>query len=83
MAERPLTPGQVADLFGVTVTTVGEWAENGKLPCFKTPGGQRRFRRSDVYALLPDPVVCECADPDPDAVGECASCHRLVPRAAS
>jgi excisionase family DNA binding protein len=50
--ERPLTPGQVADLFGVTVVTVAEWADTGKLPCFRTPGGQRRFRREDVEALL-------------------------------
>lgn len=59
---RPLTPGEVAALFSVTVQTVGEWAESGKLPHFKTPGGQRRFRREDVAALLPP------ADSEPEAV---------------
>lgn len=52
MTERPLNPGQVADIFGVTTVTVAEWADTGKLPCFKTPGGQRRFRRADVEAFL-------------------------------
>lgn len=49
---RPLTPGQVAAMFGVTVGTVGQWAEEGKLAYFKTPGGHRRFRRSTVDAFL-------------------------------
>lgn len=52
MTERPLTSGQVADIFGVTSVTVGEWAESGKLRSFKTPGGHRRFRRADVEEFL-------------------------------
>lgn len=50
--ERPLTPGAVADMFGVSVVTVGSWADDGKLPHFKTPGGQRRFRQKDVEAFM-------------------------------
>ena len=46
-----LTSKDVALVFGVTTTTVREWAEEGKLPSFKTPGGHRRFRREDVYAV--------------------------------
>lgn len=58
MTDRPLTSGQVAELFGVVPETVAVWADEGKLPHFKTPGGQRRFRRVDVEAFLsalPDP----------------------------
>jgi excisionase family DNA binding protein len=51
-SDRPLSPGQVAKLFGVSVTTVANWADEGLIPHFKTPGGQRRFRRSDVEAFL-------------------------------
>ena len=40
-------------MFGVTVTTVAKWADDGKVPFFTTPGGQRRFRPADVAALLP------------------------------
>lgn len=47
-----LTPGQVAAIFKVSVTTVGKWADVGKLPHFRTPGGQRRFRMADVQTFL-------------------------------
>ena len=46
-----LTPKDVAGLFYVHPSTVVAWAEAGKLPFFKTPGGQRRFRREDVEAF--------------------------------
>lgn len=52
-SDRPLSPGQVAKLFGVSVTTVANWADEGLLPCFKTPGGQRRFRPEDVERFIP------------------------------
>lgn len=52
MTERPLTSTQVADIFGVTAVTVGEWADSGKLRSFKTPGGHRRFRRADVDEFI-------------------------------
>lgn len=50
--ERPLTPGDVAAIFGVSIETVAAWADDGRLPHFKTPTGQRRFRRADVDALI-------------------------------
>lgn len=49
---RSLTPAQVADIFGVSVATVRDWANDGLLPSFRTPGGQRRFRQEDVDAYL-------------------------------
>ena len=49
-----MSTGQVAELFGVAPETVGQWADDGKLPCFKTPGGQRRFLFSDIAPFLPD-----------------------------
>ena len=49
-----LTPAEVADLFRVTPDAVRQWAQDGKLPYFVTPGGHRRFRRSDVDALASD-----------------------------
>lgn len=47
-----MTSGDVAAVFGVDVTTVARWADDGRLPHFKTPGGRRRFRREDVEAFL-------------------------------
>lgn len=37
-----------ADLLGVHPATVRIWADNGDLPSRRTPGGHRRFRKSDV-----------------------------------
>lgn len=52
--EVPLSPSEVARAFKVSVTTVRDWADSGLLPHFKTPGGQRRFRREDVDKFLRD-----------------------------
>lgn len=47
-----LTPREVATIFRVDSKTVTRWADKGKLPCFRTPAGHRRFHRADVEALL-------------------------------
>lgn len=44
--------GDVARLLGVTIPTVRNWEKGGKIAAVRTPGGQRRFRRSDVDALI-------------------------------
>jgi excisionase family DNA binding protein len=44
--------GEVAKCFGVAVSTVRNWELKGHLTAIRTPGGQRRFRRTDVEALL-------------------------------
>ena len=53
-ADELLTPTQVAQLFGVNPKTVTRWANSGRLGFIRTPGGHRRFRRSEVTALLAD-----------------------------
>ena len=54
-----LTTAEVAALARVDISTVARWARDGQLlPAQKTPGGHRRFRRSDVLAALdPKPVA--------------------------
>ena len=47
-----ITTRAAASLLGVGTTSVKRWADEGTLPCVKTAGGHRRFRRSDVMALL-------------------------------
>lgn len=39
-------------MFGVSTHAVAKWADDGLIPCFKTPGGQRRFRREDVEVFI-------------------------------
>ena len=50
--DRLLTPSEVASLFRVGIRTVGKWARTGRLTSVRTPGGHRRYRASEVEALL-------------------------------
>ncbi len=48
-----LTSAEVAEKFGVSAKSVARWAKEGKLKAaFRTLGGHRRYRESDVEALL-------------------------------
>lgn len=56
--EPLLTPAEVAALFRVDPKTVTRWAKAGRLKSIRTLGGHRRYRESQVRALLegvPDP----------------------------
>ena len=58
--EALLTPAEVAALFRVDPKTVTRWAKAGKLSSIRTLGGHRRYRASEVHALL-----AEAAPPAP------------------
>jgi excisionase family DNA binding protein len=47
-----LTPSEVASLFRVDPKTVTRWAKSGKLTSIRTLGGHRRYKESEVKALL-------------------------------
>jgi excisionase family DNA binding protein len=47
-----LTPSEVAELFRVDPKTVTRWAKSGKLTSIRTLGGHRRYKESEVKALL-------------------------------
>lgn len=47
-----LTPAEVARLFRVDPKTVTRWAKAGRLDSIRTLGGHRRFKESEVQALL-------------------------------
>jgi len=51
-SEILLTPSEVATLFRVDPKTVTRWAKAGKLTAIRTLGGHRRYRASEVKALL-------------------------------
>ena len=50
--ERMLATRDVAALFSVDPSTVQDWANAGKLSVIRTLGGHRRYRESEVRALL-------------------------------
>jgi len=47
-----LSLGEASHLLGVHPATLRQWADQGKIPVFRTPGGHRRFAEADVRALL-------------------------------
>ena len=49
--KRFLSRAEVAAIFDVSPTTITRWGREGKLPCVRTLGGQRRYRREDVLSL--------------------------------
>jgi excisionase family DNA binding protein len=57
-AKRPteqsewLTLGQAARYLGVAQSTLRKWCDAGRVPAFTTPGGHRRFRRSDLDEFI-------------------------------
>jgi excisionase family DNA binding protein len=55
VTERLLTARELADLLGLSASTVLDWHEAGRIPSFKLgagPGGPVRFRLRDVEAWL-------------------------------
>ena len=50
--EKLLTPAEVASLFRVDPKTVTRWAKAGRLTSIRTLGGHRRYKESEVKALL-------------------------------
>jgi excisionase family DNA binding protein len=47
-----LTLGQAARFLGVAQSTIRKWSDQGRVPAFYTPGGHRRYRRSDLERFL-------------------------------
>ena len=50
--EALLTPSEVAAMFRVDPKTVTRWAKAGKLSAIRTLGGHRRYRESEIRALI-------------------------------
>jgi excisionase family DNA binding protein len=47
-----LRTAQVAELLHVSPKTVSRWAQEGRLPFFRTLGGHRRYPDREIRALL-------------------------------
>jgi excisionase family DNA binding protein len=47
-----LTPAEVAKIFRVDPKTVTRWAKAGKITAIRTLGGHRRYRQSEIQALV-------------------------------
>jgi excisionase family DNA binding protein len=49
---RWLTLSAASKLLGVHPATLRQWADAGKVPSYRTPGGHRRFRAEDIRVFL-------------------------------
>jgi excisionase family DNA binding protein len=47
-----LSTTEASDRLGVHPTTLRRWVDAGNIPCFRTPGGHRRFRAADLAAWM-------------------------------
>jgi len=50
---------QAAELLDVSPSTLRRWSDAGKVSSRRTPGGQRRFSRDDLVALLTPQEIAE------------------------
>ena len=46
------TTGEVAEMLGVSVTTVWKWCQEGKIQAIKTLGGQYRIPHEELERIL-------------------------------
>ena len=60
---RWMSLGEVCRALEINEATLRQWADRGRLPVYRTPGGHRRFLREDVDALL-DRTQAEGSDPE-------------------
>jgi excisionase family DNA binding protein len=51
-SEEWLSLGEASARLGVHPNTMRRWADAGSVPCYRTPGGHRRFRASELRAVL-------------------------------
>ena len=52
MSDRLLTARDIADRLNVNRETVLRWTRRGKLPGFRMPSGQLRYREEEITAWL-------------------------------
>ena len=51
-SEELITPATAAKMLGVTVMTIRNWENDGKLKAIKTLGGHRRFNLFEIKKMI-------------------------------
>ena len=60
--------GEVSRALEINEATLRQWADRGRLPVYRTPGGHRRFLREDVAALMQGAPANPSAESDPEGL---------------
>ncbi|GIV97252.1 MAG: DNA-binding protein [Herpetosiphonaceae bacterium] len=71
-AEEWLSLREASELLGVHPATLREWSDTGKLHAFRTPGGHRRFPRSEIERFL---AASQGSVPQPATMVRAALAH--------
>ncbi len=50
--EKALSSSEAAAVLGVHPDTLVRWSDDGKVRCWRTPGGHRRWWKSDLTQLM-------------------------------
>ncbi|MDX6582312.1 MAG: hypothetical protein QOI10_1496 [Solirubrobacterales bacterium] len=51
-SQRFLNVSEAAEFLGVSAASLRKWSDQGVLPVYRTPGGQRRFATQDLDDFL-------------------------------
>jgi excisionase family DNA binding protein len=52
MKDDIFTTNDIAQMLKVDISTVIDWVDRGRLPAYRTPGGHRRVKRTDLFAFI-------------------------------
>jgi excisionase family DNA binding protein len=52
MKDKIFSISEAAEYLGVSALTLRKWEAQAKIRAFRTPGGHRRFRKSDLDVIL-------------------------------
>jgi excisionase family DNA binding protein len=52
MSEIFFTTNDAASMLNVDKSTIKRWTDEGKLKCFRSPGGHRKFKADDLYSFM-------------------------------
>jgi len=52
MDELFLTTDDVSKMLHVGKSTIKRWTDEGKLKCFRTPGGHRKFKATNIEEFI-------------------------------
>ena len=77
-ARKWLSLGLARELLGVNEATLRQWADNGLVRAFRTPGGHRRFASDDIQALLNNTSVVPAGQPGPGGAAVLPRIRRRV-----
>jgi excisionase family DNA binding protein len=50
--EKLLSVGEAAEFLGVSTSSLRKWSDQGLVPMYRTPGGQRRYSRADLQRFI-------------------------------